>query len=128
MVIDKIALALAIIGALNWGGIGLFGFDTVAFLCGGQMAILSRIIYALVGLAGLWCITLLFRSSDEEQISRGPCLRRAPLLSGISGPWPEALRRRYPAAPSSHSGLPDCCPPRWPAVRRAGIPASAGWV
>ena len=51
MVIDKIALALAIIGALNWGGIGLFGFDTVAFLCGGQMAILSRIIYALVGLA-----------------------------------------------------------------------------
>ena len=48
MVIDKIALALAIIGALNWGGIGLFGFDTVAFLCGGQMAILSRIIYALV--------------------------------------------------------------------------------
>ena len=63
MVIDKIALALAIIGALNWGGIG---FDTVAFLCGGQMAILSRIIYALVGLAGLWCITLLFRSSDEE--------------------------------------------------------------
>lgn len=66
MVIDKIALALAIIGALNWGGIGLFGFDTVAFLCGGQMAILSRIIYALVGLAGLWCITLLFRSSDEE--------------------------------------------------------------
>ena len=58
MVIDKIALALAIIGALNWGG--------MAFLCGGQMAILSRIIYALVGLAGLWCITLLFRSSDEE--------------------------------------------------------------
>ena len=54
MVIDKIALALAIIGALNWGGIGLFGFDTVAFLCGGQMAILSRIIYALVGLAGTW--------------------------------------------------------------------------
>ena len=59
-------LDLAIVGALNWGGIGLFGFDTVAFLCGGQMAILSRIIYALVGLAGLWCITLLFRSSDEE--------------------------------------------------------------
>ena len=49
MVIDKIALALAIIGALNWGGIGLFGFDTVAFLCGGQMAILSRIIYAESG-------------------------------------------------------------------------------
>ena len=65
MVIDKIALALAIIGALNWGGIGLFGFDTVAFLFGGQMALLARVIYALVGLAGLWCITLLFRSSAE---------------------------------------------------------------
>ncbi|WP_295860133.1 DUF378 domain-containing protein [uncultured Oscillibacter sp.] len=66
MVIDKIALVLAIIGALNWGGIGLFGFDTVAFLCGGQMAVLSRIIYALVGLAGLWCITLLFQGGEER--------------------------------------------------------------
>lgn len=66
MVIDKIALTLAIIGALNWGAIGLFGFDAVAFLFGGQMAVFSRVIYALVGLAGLWCITLLFRSFDEE--------------------------------------------------------------
>ena len=66
MVIDKIALTLAIIGALNWGAIGLFGFDAVAFLFGGQMAVFSRVIYALVGLAGLWGITLLFRSSDEE--------------------------------------------------------------
>ena len=65
MIIDKIALLLAIIGALNWGGIGLFGFDTVAFLFGGQMAVLARVIYALVGLAGLWCVTLLFRSSEE---------------------------------------------------------------
>ena len=65
MIVDKIALTLAIIGALNWGGIGLFGFDTVAFFCGGQMAVLSRIIYALVGLAGLWCITLLFRTGEE---------------------------------------------------------------
>ena len=65
MIIDKIALVLTIIGALNWGGIGLFGFDTVAFFCGGQMALLSRIIYALVGLAGLWCITLLFRDQTE---------------------------------------------------------------
>lgn len=67
MVIDKIALVLTIIGALNWGGIGLFGFDTVAFLCGGQMAVLSRIIYALVGLAGLWCITLLFQRGEERR-------------------------------------------------------------
>ena len=58
---DRIALVLVIIGALNWGVIGLFGLDLVAFLCGGQMAVLSRIIYSLVGLAGLWCISLLFR-------------------------------------------------------------------
>ena len=63
MVIDKIALVLAIIGGLNWGAIGLFGFDVVAFLCGGQMAMVSRIIYTLVGLAGLWCISLLFREN-----------------------------------------------------------------
>lgn len=62
--LDKTALVLSIIGALNWGGVGLFGFDTVAFLCGGQMALLSRVIYTLVGLAGLWCVTLLFRGLE----------------------------------------------------------------
>ena len=61
MVIDKVALTLAVIGALNWGSIGLFGFDLVAFLCGGQMGTVSRVIYTLVGLAGVWCITMLFR-------------------------------------------------------------------
>ena len=61
MAIDKIAVLLAVIGALNWGGIGLFGFDTVAWLFGGQLAVVSRIIYALVGLGGLWCVSLLFR-------------------------------------------------------------------
>lgn len=65
MIVDKIALLLAIVGALNWGGIGLFGFNTVAFLFGGQMSVFSRVIYALVGLAGLWCITLLFRNNEE---------------------------------------------------------------
>ena len=64
MIIDKLALILVIVGALNWGGVGLFGFDTVAFLFGGQLALLSRIIYGLVGLAGLWCITRLFRTED----------------------------------------------------------------
>ena len=58
---DNTALAIAIIGALNWGSIGLFGIDLVAMLCGGQSAVLSRIIYTVVGLAGLWCITLLFK-------------------------------------------------------------------
>ena len=66
MIIDKVALLLTIIGALNWGGIGLFGFDTVAFLFGGQLELLSRIIYTLVGLAGLWCITLLFRTDEAH--------------------------------------------------------------
>ena len=65
MVIDKVALTLAVIGALNWGSIGLFGFDLVAFLCGGQMGTVSRVIYTLVGLAAIWCISLLFRGRDE---------------------------------------------------------------
>ena len=63
---DRIALLLVVIGALNWGVIGLFGLDLVAFLCGGQMAVFSRIIYALVGLAGLWCISLLFRERAPD--------------------------------------------------------------
>lgn len=63
--LDRIALALVIIGALNWGGIGLFQFDLVAWIFGGQGAVLSRIIYTLVALAGVWCISLLFRERDE---------------------------------------------------------------
>ena len=59
--IDNVALVLVIIGALNCGSIGLFGFDIVAALFGGQMSMISRIIYSLVGIAGLWSITLLFK-------------------------------------------------------------------
>ncbi len=62
--VDKIALLLTIIGAINWGLIGVFQFDLVAYIFGGQAALLSRIIYTLVGAAGLWCISLLFRDSD----------------------------------------------------------------
>lgn len=58
---DTIALILSIIGCLNWGLIGLFQFDLVAWLFGSQAALLSRIVYTLVGLAGLWDITLLLR-------------------------------------------------------------------
>ena len=61
MLIDRIALILTIVGAVNWGSVGLFKFDIVAWLFGGQDAVLSRIIYALVALAGAWCISLLFR-------------------------------------------------------------------
>ena len=63
---DTIALILTIVGAINWGLIGLAKFDLVAWIFGGQTAILSRIIYALVGLAGLWCITLLFRKGNKQ--------------------------------------------------------------
>lgn len=62
----RIALVLVIIGAINWGLIGFFKFDLVASLFGGQTAGLSRIIYALVGLAGLACIPLLMKNLDEE--------------------------------------------------------------
>ena len=61
MFLDKIALVLAIIGGLNWGSIGIFQFDLVAFLFGGQASTFSRIIYTLVGLVAIWCISLLFR-------------------------------------------------------------------
>lgn len=58
--LDKVSLALVIIGAINWALIGIFQFDLVAYLFGGQSAVVSRIVYTLVGAAGLWCITLLF--------------------------------------------------------------------
>ena len=63
MIIDKIALILAIIGGLNWGSIGIFGFDLVAFLFGGSASTVSRVVYTLVGLSAVWCISLLFRDT-----------------------------------------------------------------
>ena len=63
---DTIALILSIIGCLNWGLVGIFQFDLVAWLFGGQGAILSRIIYTVVGLAGAWLITLLFRGMIRD--------------------------------------------------------------
>ena len=65
--LDKISLVLVIIGALNWGSIGLFQFDLVAWIFGGQGAILSRIVYTVIALAGVWCISLLFR--DREPVT-----------------------------------------------------------
>lgn len=64
---DTIALLLTIVGAVNWGLVGLCKFDLVAWIFGGQTAIISRIIYSLVGLAGLWCITLLFRKGKGNE-------------------------------------------------------------
>ncbi len=62
--LDKISLALTIIGAINWGCIGLFKFDIVAWIFGGQDAIISRIIYTVIALAGIWCISLFFRDNS----------------------------------------------------------------
>lgn len=59
--LDKIALALTTIGAINWGSIGLFKFDIVGFIFGGMDSLISRIIFTIVGLAGLWTITILFK-------------------------------------------------------------------
>lgn len=70
MILDRIALILAIIGGLNWGMIGLFQFDLVAWLFGGSASMLSRIIYTLVGLAAIWCISLLFRERDRGDTGR----------------------------------------------------------
>jgi uncharacterized protein len=64
--LDRISLILVIIGAINWLLVGLFSFDVVAYVCGGQTAVLSRVIYTLVGVAGLWCISLLFREREVE--------------------------------------------------------------
>ena len=72
--LQRIALALVIIGAINWGLIGLFDFDLVATLFGGQDAFLSELIYSLVGLSGLICLTLLFKQWDpntESDHNRG---------------------------------------------------------
>jgi len=63
---DKLALLLVIIGALNWGLIGLFRFDLVAALFGGQDALFSRIIYSLVGVAGLYSLTFLMGNKVRE--------------------------------------------------------------
>lgn len=67
MLMDRISLLLVIVGALNWGSIGLFRFDLVAWIFGSQAALGSRIVYTLVALAGLWCVTLLFRRRDEVE-------------------------------------------------------------
>ena len=62
---DTLALILSIIGAVNWGLVGICQFDLVAWIFGGSGSLLARIVYTLVGLAAVWCISLLFRGRDE---------------------------------------------------------------
>ena len=69
---DRLSLLLVIIGAINWGLIGLFQFDLVAFLFGGQAALISRVIYTVVGAAGVWSISMLFTSREAREENRAP--------------------------------------------------------
>ncbi|MDR0292622.1 MAG: DUF378 domain-containing protein [Oscillospiraceae bacterium] len=64
---DRFALLLTIIGALNWGSVGIFNFDVVAWIFGGSTATVSRIIYSLIALAGIWCISLLFKDRSRVE-------------------------------------------------------------
>ena len=64
--LNKLSLILLIIGGINWGSIGIFRFDLVAWICGGQTSILSRVIYTLVGLSAIWCISLLVKDPDTS--------------------------------------------------------------
>ena len=66
MIIDKIALILTVIGALNWGLVGIFSYDLVAAIGGGQTGALARVIYILVAVAGIWCISLIFREHPDR--------------------------------------------------------------
>ena len=69
MIMDRIALTIAIIGGLNWGSVGIFGMDLVAALFGGSGSPLSRVVYTLAGLSALWCISLLFREEGKHRHS-----------------------------------------------------------
>lgn len=71
-VIDKIALTLSVVGALVWGCIGIFGFNIVGWLFDGDISVMSRIVYTLVGLSGIWTASLIFRSfvPEDERVIR----------------------------------------------------------
>ena len=62
--LDRIALALLIVGGINWGLLGIFEFDLVAFIFGGQAAFLSRVVYTLVAISAIWCISLFFKDRE----------------------------------------------------------------
>ena len=65
--LDRIALLLTVIGGVNWGLVGIFRFDLVAWICRGQDPLIARIVYTLVGIAALWCVSLLFRDRDDAR-------------------------------------------------------------
>ena len=69
---DRLSLLLVIVGAINWGLIGLFQFDLVAFLFGGQASLISRVLYTVIGAAGVWSISMLFTSREAREEHRAP--------------------------------------------------------
>ena len=69
---DRLSLLLVIIGAINWGLVGLFQFDLVAFLFGGQAALISRVLYTIIGAAGVWSISMLFTSREARMENHEP--------------------------------------------------------
>lgn len=83
--LDKTALLLTIIGGLNWGLVGIFKFDLVAWICGGSGTVIARIIYTLVGLAAIWCISFLFREKASYTIMREQALQRSDSQAAGSG-------------------------------------------
>ena len=62
--LDRIALALLIVGGINWGLLGIFEFDLVAFIFGGQAAFLFLVVYTLVAISAIWCISLFFKDRE----------------------------------------------------------------
>ncbi|MDR0862089.1 MAG: DUF378 domain-containing protein [Oscillospiraceae bacterium] len=70
MLMDRIALILAIIGGLNWGSVGIFRYDFIAGLFNGAATTAARVAYTLVGLAAVWCISMLFRERDIDVVER----------------------------------------------------------
>lgn len=64
---DRVSLVLVILGALNWGSVGIFKTDLIALMFGGSAMTVSRVFYTIVGLAGIWCISLLFRDRDKAE-------------------------------------------------------------
>ncbi|ARP51180.1 MULTISPECIES: DUF378 domain-containing protein [Caproicibacterium] len=70
--LDKIALFFIVVGGINWGLVGFFRFDLVAWICGGPATMLARIIYAVIGIAALWSISIFFkRITTESDIEHG---------------------------------------------------------
>ncbi|MDR2502473.1 MAG: DUF378 domain-containing protein [Oscillospiraceae bacterium] len=68
MILDRIALVLAILGGINWGMIGIFRFDLVSYMFNGPTVTASRVIYTIIGVASIWCISLLFRERHRDDL------------------------------------------------------------